>query len=58
MPHTEPRRHAPGEGEPKTGEGNFYRRAPRCCRGYLIAFCDGHVEPVGPERLDELIWNP
>jgi len=46
------------EGAPPAGGRELLPPIPRYHRGYLIAFCDGHVEAVGPERLDELIWNP
>jgi len=31
---------------------------PRHGNGYIIGFCDGHVENVHPDRLGELIWTP
>jgi hypothetical protein len=43
---------------PTAGGAELLPEQPRGSGGYIIAFVDGHIESVGPERLDELIWDP
>lgn len=45
-------------GSPTAGGPELLPEQPRGPGGYIIAFVDGHIESVGPERLDELIWDP
>lgn len=43
---------------PPAGGRELLPERPRGPRGYIIAFVDGHIECVPPERFDELIWAP
>lgn len=43
---------------PTAGGPELLPEQPRGQKSYVIAFVDGHVESVRPERLDELIWDP
>jgi len=45
-------------GSPPSGGPDCLPPAPRHPKGYLIAFCDGHVEAVPLHDLDRLIWDP
>lgn len=45
-------------GSPPAGARELLPQQPRGPRGYVIAFLDGHVEIVRPDRLDNLIWIP
>jgi hypothetical protein len=45
-------------GSPTAGGPELLPEQPRGPRGYVIAFVDGHIDSLGPERLDELIWDP
>jgi len=47
-----------GPGGPISGGPADFPPAPRRPSGYLIGFCDGHVEDVKPDRLDRLTWDP
>jgi prepilin-type processing-associated H-X9-DG protein len=45
-------------GAPPAGDLRNLPDRPRHGSGYVVAFCDGHVEVVPPERVDNLIWDP
>lgn len=45
-------------GTPPGGGEKDLPPAPRYDKGYLVSFCDGHVEQVPPERMSRLIWEP
>lgn len=45
-------------GAPLAGDRGIMPDQPRHGRGFIVAFCAGHVEMVSPERVDDLIWNP
>lgn len=45
-------------GAPPTGDRSIMPDRPRRGGGYIVAFCDGHVEIVPPDGVDDLIWNP
>jgi len=45
-------------GAPPTGGRDLLPDRPRHASGYVICFCDGHVESVPPERIDQLSWEP
>lgn len=45
-------------GSPPSGGPELLPPEPRYRGGHIIAFCDGHVERVPPDELDNLIWDP
>jgi len=45
-------------GAPLAGGREFLPSRPHHGRGYVIGFCDGHVENVSPDDLGRLIWDP
>ncbi len=45
-------------GAPPAGGPELLPPKPRHPSGYVIGFVDGHVECIGPENLDVLIWDP
>jgi len=45
-------------GSPPAGGRELLPRHPRHAGRYVIVFRDGHVEPVPPDRVDSLRWNP
>jgi len=45
-------------GAPSAGGQELLPEKPRNPHGYVICFCDGHVDTVPPERIDGLIWRP
>ena len=45
-------------GSPPSGGPELLPTKPRHARGYVIGFCDGHVEAVDPEKVKQLIWDP
>jgi len=45
-------------GAPPAGGPELLPPEPRYRGGHIIAFCDGHVERVPPDELDNLIWDP
>jgi prepilin-type processing-associated H-X9-DG protein len=45
-------------GSPPSGGKELLPPKPRHARGYVIGFCDGHVDSVPPEKVSQLIWNP
>jgi prepilin-type processing-associated H-X9-DG protein len=47
---------APGA-PPAGGKANL-PSSPRHGSGFVIGFCDGHVERVAPGELGKLVWNP
>ena len=47
---------APGS-PPGAGRADLTPEPPHS-GGWLIAFCDGHVEMVPPYRLDRIVWDP
>jgi prepilin-type processing-associated H-X9-DG protein len=47
---------APGS-SPGGGPENLPPK-PRHAGKYVIGFCDGHVEAVEPEKVNQLIWDP
>jgi len=44
-------------GAPTAGGPDLLPPEPRYQRGYVIAFVDGHVETVRPERVGDLVWT-
>ena len=44
-------------GAPPAGGRELLPDKPRYAGRYVIAFCDGHVEAVRPEDIDNLVWN-
>jgi Tfp pilus assembly protein PilE len=47
-----------GPGGPMCGGLGDLPPTPRRSSGYLIGFCDGHVEDVRPDKIGLLIWDP
>ncbi len=47
-----------GPGGPMCGGPTDLPPAPRRSSGYLIGFCDGHVEDVKADKVGLLIWDP
>ncbi|MBE3069432.1 MAG: DUF4190 domain-containing protein [Planctomycetes bacterium] len=45
-------------GAPPAGGPELLGPGPRYPGGYVIAFCDGHIEGVQPERVPSLLWDP
>jgi len=45
-------------GAPPAGGPEILPPEPRYRDGYVIAFCDGHVESVPPEEVGDLVWAP
>ncbi|MCX5676285.1 MAG: DUF1559 domain-containing protein [Planctomycetota bacterium] len=45
-------------GAPPAGGPDNLPPKPHHPRGYVIGFCDGHVEIVAKNDLDRLIWDP
>jgi hypothetical protein len=45
-------------GAPPAGGPDGLLRKPHHPRGYVIGFCDAHVEIVAKNDLDRLIWDP
>ena len=45
-------------GAPPAGGLELLPLEPRYRGGHIIAFCDGNVDRVPPDELDNLIWNP
>ena len=45
-------------GAPPAGGPDLLPPEPRYRGGYVIAFCDRHIETVPPERVHDLIWDP
>jgi len=45
-------------GAPPAGGPDLLPPEPRYTGGYVIAFCDGHVESVRPEAISDLVWDP
>jgi prepilin-type processing-associated H-X9-DG protein len=45
-------------GAPPAGGRELLPNRPRHGRGYVIGFCDGHVEQVPPNEMGKLIWDP
>lgn len=44
-------------GAPPAGGPELLPEKPRYAGRYVIAFCDGHVESVPPENIDNLVWD-
>jgi prepilin-type processing-associated H-X9-DG protein len=44
-------------GAPPAGGRELLPEKPRYGGRYVIAFCDGHVEAVRPEDIDNLVWD-
>jgi prepilin-type processing-associated H-X9-DG protein len=44
-------------GAPPAGGQELLPERPRYADRYVIAFCDGHVESVRPEDVDNLVWD-
>jgi len=42
---------------PPAGGPELLPEKPRYASRYVIAFCDGHVESVPPENIDNLVWD-
>ena len=45
-------------GAPPAGGPDLLPPEPRYADGYVIAFCDGHIEAVRPEDVGDLVWEP
>jgi prepilin-type processing-associated H-X9-DG protein len=45
-------------GAPPAGGADSLPPKPHHPRGYVIGFCDGHVEVIAKNDLDRLIWDP
>jgi hypothetical protein len=45
-------------GKPPAGGPTDLPATPRFPQGYVIGFCDNHVEQVAKENVGNLIWNP
>ena len=45
-------------GSPPAGGPELLPPEPRYRGGYVIAFCDGHIEAVQPEEVGRLVWDP
>ncbi len=45
-------------GSPPAGGRELLPGQPRYSGGYLIGFCDGHVDTVPPTEIPRLIWDP
>jgi hypothetical protein len=45
-------------GTPPAGGPSDLAPSPRRGRGYVIGFCDAHVEAVNKKEIDRLIWDP
>ncbi len=45
-------------GGPMAGGPELLPAEPRLRRGHLIYFVDGHASMVGPEEIDQLVWEP
>jgi prepilin-type processing-associated H-X9-DG protein len=45
------------KGSPPAGGPELLPPEPRHGRGYIIGFCDGHVERVGDEGVGRLVWD-
>jgi len=44
-------------GSPPAGGPELLPLHPRHGRGYIVGFCDGHVEPIPKEQVDLLLWG-
>jgi len=45
-------------GGPPSGGPELLPPKPRHAGKYVIGFCDGHVDAVPPEKVNQLIWDP